>query len=328
LYQWCLQTPQDQDLSEMKRVCRIALLGECMIELRGQMFGVMQQAFGGDTLNTAVYLSRLASHKGVQVSYATDLGIDPFSDAMVNAWADEGIDTSLIKREAGRMPGLYTIQVDETGERTFHYWRDMSAAKAYFNAETSPLEEQIDDMDALYFSGISLAILDANARERLFTIAEKLKARGGKVIYDNNYRKRLWPVTVEARAWYAHAYEIADIVMITLDDEMALFGIADEAKALERAFSLPCPEVVIKRGADPAVVRVAGQEPVYVPSFKVDRVVDTTAAGDSFAGGYLAARLTGKDPVESVRCGSRMASVVIQHPGAIIPRDVMPEDLL
>ncbi len=312
----------------MKRICRVALVGECMIELRGRIFGTMQQAFGGDTLNTAVYLSRLAGHKGVEVSYATGLGSDPFSDAMINAWEKEGIDMRLLKRESGRMPGLYTIQVDESGERTFHYWRDRSAAKAYFSSPSTPLEEQIDDINVLYFSGISLAILDAAGRDRLFKAAERLRAHGGKVIYDNNYRPRLWPVTVEARAWYALAYEISDIVMVTLDDEMALFGITDEQKALERVLAMPCQEVVIKRGSEPAIVRELGKEPLYVPACKVDKVVDTTAAGDSFAAGYLAARLTGKSAEESVRSGARMASVVIQHPGAIIPREAMPEDLM
>lgn len=303
-------------------------MGECMIELRGRIFGAMQQAFGGDTLNTAVYLSRLASHKGVEVSYATDLGSDPFSDAMIRAWEEEGIDMRLLKRESGRMPGLYTIQVDENGERTFHYWRDRSAAKAYFSSPSTPLEEQIEDIDVLYFSGISLAILDSAGRDRLFKAAERLRAHGGKVIYDNNYRPRLWPVTVEARAWYALAYEISDTVMVTLDDEMALFGITDEQKALERVLALPCQEVVIKRGSQPAIVRELGKDPLYVPACKVDKVVDTTAAGDSFAAGYLAARLTGKSAEESVRSGARMASVVIQHPGAIIPREAMPEDLM
>lgn len=303
-------------------------MGECMIELRGRIFGAMQQAFGGDTLNTAVYLSRLAGHKGVEVSYATDLGSDPFSDAMIRAWEEEGIDMRLLKRESGRMPGLYTIQVDENGERTFHYWRDRSAAKAYFSSPSTPLEEQIEDIDVLYFSGISLAILDSAGRDRLFKAAERLRAHGGKVIYDNNYRPRLWPVTVEARAWYALAYEISDTVMVTLDDEMALFGITDEQKALERVLALPCQEVVIKRGSQPAIVRELGKDPLYVPACKVDKVVDTTAAGDSFAAGYLAARLTGKSAEESVRSGARMASVVIQHPGAIIPREAMPEDLM
>ena len=312
----------------MKRVCRIALLGECMIELRGQMFGTMKQAFGGDTLNTAVYLSRLSTKQGVQVSYATDLGIDPFSDAMVAAWEQEGIDTSLVRRKQGRMPGLYTIQVDDQGERSFHYWRDMSAAKAYFNSSESPLELQLDDIDALYFSGISLAILDSSSRERLFRTVMRLRSRGGQVIFDNNYRSGMWPVTIEARAWYRHAYEMADIAMITLDDEMALFGLADEQEVLNHSFALPTAEVVIKRGAEPAIVRLAGKDPLEVPACQVARVVDTTAAGDSFAAGYLASRLTGNDAISAARTGACMASVVIQHPGAIIPNEAMPKDLL
>ena len=76
----------------MKQHSRIALFGECMIELRGQMFGTMQQNFGGDTLNTAVYLARLGAEGGVRVSYATQLGNDAYSKAMLEAWALEGID--------------------------------------------------------------------------------------------------------------------------------------------------------------------------------------------------------------------------------------------
>jgi 2-dehydro-3-deoxygluconokinase len=59
-------------------------------------------------------------------------------------------------------------------------------------------------------------------------------------------------------------------------------------------------------------------EPVTTP------VVDTTAAGDSFAAAYIAARLTGADPIEAARAGHRLASVVVCHPGAIIPRSAMP----
>jgi 2-dehydro-3-deoxygluconokinase len=53
-------------------------------------------------------------------------------------------------------------------------------------------------------------------------------------------------------------------------------------------------------------------------------VVDTTAAGDSFAAAYLAARLQGADPVEAAGAGHRLAGVVVCHPGAIIPRAAMP----
>ena len=155
-----LPVPPDGPEPLMQPRCRIALFGECMIELRGQMFGPMQQYFGGDTLNTAVYLARLVKDSGIEVAYATQLGNDAYSQGMLQAWQQEGLDISLVARAAGRMPGLYTIQVDEHGERTFYYWRDSSAAKQYFEAAASPLEDQLDHIDALYFSGISLAVLD------------------------------------------------------------------------------------------------------------------------------------------------------------------------
>ena len=309
----------------MDRKCRIALLGECMIELRGQMFGTMQQNFGGDTLNTAVYLARLGSDSGIEVAFATELGSDAYSDAMLAAWEKERIDTGLVLRESGRMPGLYTIQIDETGERTFYYWRDSSAAKHYFDGPSSPLEDQIDAFDALYFSGISLAVLSPEGRERLFSCADRLRARGGRVFFDNNYRERLWPEgNAEAQYWYGRAFASCDLAMITLEDNQSLFEIADADEAIRHAYSLAPPEVVIKCGADPTLIRMAGQAPVSVPTFKVAKVVDTTGAGDSFAGGYLAARLQGLSPEVSARSGNKLASIVIQHSGAIIPAEAMP----
>lgn len=296
-----------------------------MIELRGQLFGAMQQYFGGDTLNTAVYLARLGSDAGVSVAYATELGTDAFSDAMLKAWSDDGIDTSLVTHESGRMPGLYTIQVDENGERTFYYWRDSSAARHYFDGSCSPLEQQLDTLDALYFSGISLAVLSPHGRERLFACADRLRSRGGRVFFDNNFRARLWPDGLgDARYWYEQAFARCDLAMITLDDNVALYELPDEAIALEHAYGLPPDEVVIKRGADSTLVRVRGCELISVPTFPVKKVVDTTGAGDSFAGGYLAARLQGQSPEVSARSGNKIASVVIQYPGAIIPREAMP----
>ncbi|WP_345531607.1 sugar kinase [Viridibacterium curvum] len=307
----------------MNSQCRIALFGECMIELRGQMFGTMQQNFGGDTLNTAVYLARLGADGGVKVSYATQLGRDAYSEAMIEAWRKEGIDTRMVRTEEGKMPGLYTIQVDDQGERTFYYWRDMSAAKDYFVDNPSPLEAHIDELDALYYSGISLAVLPESGRERLFAIIEKLRARGGKVFFDNNFRRRLWANDPDVTHWFDRAFANADMAMITLEDNAALYGL-DEESALSHAFSLSCDEVVIKRGVDPTMVRVRGFDPVMVPTFKVDKVVDTTGAGDSFAGGYLAARLQGQTPEVAARSGNKIASIVVQHPGAIIPRENMP----
>ncbi len=119
---------------------RVALFGECTIELHGVGPGLMQQGFGGDTLNMAVYLARCGQAHGIEVSYATALGLDSFSDDMVSAWSAEGIGCELVRRLPNRLPGLYAIQVDTQGERRFSYWRECSAARAYFDTPETPLE--------------------------------------------------------------------------------------------------------------------------------------------------------------------------------------------
>lgn len=303
---------------------RIVLFGECMIELRGQVFGVMQQSFGGDTLNTAIYLARLCAAQDLKISYATALGIDVFSDHMLTAWRAEGIDTSLVRLLDNHLPGLYAIQVDASGERHFFYWRDASTARDYFDAPSTPLEDAIGGLSMLYLSGISLAILPPDGRERLLSAMARVRANGGQVAFDNNFRPRLWPKLDQARTLYDRAYALSDLVLITLDDEMALRGETSAEDALAHVLALPVPEVVIKRGVQPTLVRIAGREPLTAPVEPVAQVVDTTAAGDSFAGGYLAMRLTGVEPAAAARAANRTAAAVIQHPGAIIPLEAMP----
>lgn len=303
-------------------VKHVVSLGECMIELRATGANTLHQSFGGDTLNTAIYLSRLAGNH-FQVSYATGLGKDdPYSLQMLAAWEAEQIGLSLVSRSADRLPGLYTIQVDASGERTFSYWRQFSAAKAYLDSDDCPLLQPSAKIDVLYLSGISLAILPEAGRTRLLALMEHLHARGAQIVFDNNYRPRLWSSPAEAIALYDACYRLADVALVTLDDEMALRGLnAQQAEAAVCASG--CQEIVIKRGAQPCVIHAAGQRH-EVSGQRVATVVDTTAAGDSFGAGYLAARLRGLDEVSAAKAGHLLAATVIQHPGAIIPSTAMP----
>jgi 2-dehydro-3-deoxygluconokinase len=298
-----------------------------MLELQGSAFGAMQQTYGGDTLNTAVYMARCGARQGLQVDYATALGDDPLSSGMLQRWQANGVGCTLVRQLPGRLPGLYMIEVDEHGERRFSYWRDQAAARACFDTDegATPLEQQARSIDALYFSGISLAILPPAGRQRLLQVAAQVRAQGGVVAFDNNYRPRLWTNAEDARVGFAAATAVATVALMTLDDEQALWGEADANAQLQRTLGLPCAEVVVKRGAQATLVRCADQALATVPTEPVPRVVDTTAAGDSFAGAYLASRLGGASAVHAAAAGNRLAARVVQHRGAILPASTMTD---
>jgi 2-dehydro-3-deoxygluconokinase len=298
---------------------RIALIGECMIELQHRADGSLQQSFGGDTLNTAVYLSRALGDKGM-VDYVTALGDDSFSDAMCRSWAEENIGLDRVQRLSGRLPGLYCIQTDAAGERRFLYWRNEAAVRECFTTPAAaPILAALPDYEVLYFSGITLAVIGEQGRRRLIETLIEARRRGAQVVFDNNYRPRLWASVEAARTAYRSVLPYVELALLTVDDEQALFGHADSDAVFAAYGQLGTPEVVLKRGAEACLIRCDGQF-YEVPAQRVERVVDTTAAGDSFSAAYLASRLLGGSPAEAAEAGHWLASQVIQVPGALIPR--------
>ncbi|WP_205953790.1 sugar kinase [Pantoea stewartii] len=306
---------------------KIAIIGECMIELseKGEN---LKRGFGGDTLNTAVYLARQVSQQDVRVDYVTALGIDPFSTEMMTRWQAENVNTALIQRLENKMPGLYMIQTDDQGERSFWYWRSDAAARYWLDGPgADDICQQLKHYDYLYLSGISLAILPDDSRARLMQLLADCRANGGKVIFDNNYRPRLWKDKVTTRQAYQTMLENTDMAFLTLDDEHLLWGEQSVEDVIARARDAGVKEVVIKRGAESCLIAFEDQPLAEVPSVALptEKIVDTTAAGDSFSAGYLARRLVGATTEEAARRGHLTASTVIQYRGAIIPRSAMPE---
>ena len=291
----------------------VACIGECMVELRERPDGLLERRHGGDTLNTAVYLARL----GVRVDYVTALGDDGWSDEMLAAWQAEGIGTGLVRRLPGRLPGLYLIHTSPGGERRFSYWRDSAAARALF-AHLPP--GGLDGFGVLYFSGITLSIYDGPGQDALFTALAAARARGAWVAFDTNFRPRGWPDPELARRLFRRAFGLATHVLASSEDMRWLFGAHGEAELLQHASHA---ETLLKLDTPGCRLLYRGDD-TLVTADPVTAVVDTTAAGDSFAAAYLAARLRGAPPMAAARAGHALAGVVVRHPGAIIPAAAMP----
>ena len=281
-----------------------------MLELSGEG----EQArigYGGDALNTAIHLARF----GLPTSFFTALGTDHFSDKLRADWAAEGLDAGLILTDPERQPGLYAISTDERGERSFTYWRNQSAARRMFELEGADRAiEKAQRATLLYFSLISLAILPPRGREELLTLADRVRAGGGKVAFDGNYRPRLWPDFGEARAIRDAAIARCDIGLPTLDDEQSLSGLFSPEAVTAHWQSLGAREVVVKMGSEGAFA-----DGMIVPPPTALEPIDTTGAGDAFNAGYLAARLQGSAPSDAALLGHLLGAWVIMRPGAIPP---------
>ena len=306
---------------------RIASIGECMIELRHRSASALDLAHGGDTLNTAVYLARLTKERDVRVDYVTALGDDAYSDGMLAMWRDEDIGTELVARLPGRLPGLYTIRTDARGERSFTYWRSASAARDMLRgARAEEIAEALESYDLLYLSGITLSILDPPQRAALVAIADRVREHGGRVVFDSNYRPVGWPNSKEARAAFEEMLARVDIALPTLDDEQALFGVKDALECADRLHRQGVAEIAIKLGGSRLLRVLDASSRARRRPQPVDQVVDSTAAGDSFNAGYLAARLLGAEAARgAARVGNHLAARVVAHPGAIIPADAMAD---
>lgn len=292
-----------------------ASIGECMVELSSSGDGLYRRGFAGDTLNTAWGVRALTDPEELGVRYLTGVGDDRLSDDLVRFIDGAGIDTTSIRRVPGRTVGLYMIALDGH-ERSFTYWRDTAAARLLAE-DGAALADALAEVDSVYLSGITLAILSPEHRRTLLEVLAAIRERGGMIAFDGNVRLRLWPDVDAMRAGLELGYRAATIALPTFPDEKELFQDASPEACAARIAGYGVPEVVVKDGAEPCTLWSEGSLHT-VPAIKVETPVDTTGAGDSFNAGYLAGRLAGLAPVEAARLGHRVAARVICSPGALV----------
>lgn len=293
-----------------------ASIGECMIELAGSDNDQWRMGYAGDTLNTAWYV-RALTNQNLPVDYVSAFGEDEFSKKQRGFLALNGIGVAHSPIIKGVHPGLYAITLNGA-ERSFTYWRSDAAAKRLASNKDA-LRASLADRDMIYFSGISVGIVFPEHRETLFEVLRECRANGALIAFDPNFRHQLWPDREAAQKIISEAMRISDIALPTFPDEQALFGDETPRACAERLIGLGVKEIVVKDGTEPALVIADGKQ-TLVPSVKAN-AVDTTGAGDSFNGGYLAARLEGLSPVEAATKAHAVAARVVEVRGALAPME-------
>ena len=293
-----------------------ASIGECMIELSGNDGDQWRMGYAGDTLNTAWYM-RALTEQSYPVDYVSAFGEDDFSQKQRAFLASNGIGIAQSPVIQGVHPGLYAITLNGA-ERSFTYWRSDAAAKR-LASDRQALKASLAGRDMIYFSGISVAIVFPEHRETLFETLRECRAEGALIAFDPNFRHQLWPDREEAKKIISEAMKITDIALPTFPDEQALFGDETAQACADRLIGLGVKEIVVKDGTEPALIIADGRQ-TLVPSVKAN-AVDTTGAGDSFNGGYLAARLEGLSPVDAAHKAHAVAARVVEIRGALAPME-------
>jgi 2-dehydro-3-deoxygluconokinase len=290
-----------------------------MLELSGQSGETWRLGYAGDTFNT-LWTMRALSWPEMATDYVSAFGDDPFSMQQIAFFQDNGIGISSSPIIPGARPGLYAITL--TGaERSFTYWRSDAAARQ-LACNPAALAKSLDGRQLVYFSGITLAILEDTARGVLLDALSASRSRGARIAFDPNYRSRLWQDTDEARRWMTAALGVADVALPTFPDEAALFGDRNPEETAVRMMRAGVAEVAVKNGEESALISFSGRHHTS-PAVRVANPVDTTGAGDSFNGAYLVARLQGDEPAEAAAKAHRVAAAVIQVRGALAPFETL-----
>ena len=288
-------------------------IGECMVEMSSAGEGLFRQGFAGDVFNT-LYYARAGLGPQWHVRFHTGLGTDPVSQRMAAFFDEKGLELTG-PRIVDRRPGLYMIELDG-GERSFVYWRETSAARLLAE-DKATLAKSLRGAEMVYFSGITLAILSPEHRQNLLSVLRGRHDHDVTIIFDPNIRPALWPDKAAMTEAISAGAAVSNVVLPSFDDERWAFGDTDPQATATRYRAAGADLVVVKNGGGDMLIDWKGtRESLAFP--KVETPVDTTGAGDSFNGAFLANYAETLNPGDAVLAGHACAAQVIGHHGALV----------
>ena len=268
----------------------------------GQDMDYVKISFGGDALNEAIVLLRL----GKKVQWISKVGTDDAGQWILNHAKANGLDISCVKVETSLETGVTIVLVDAQGERTF-------LTNPHSCLRKLSLEDVLPHVDGMarivsFASMFISSLLDVPAMERLF---RRINASGRTLAVDmkppkhGETLKDLSGLLPYVDYFFPNEFELA-----TLTGEDDIYKNID---ALLRR-GLRC--AVVKRGGKGCIIATNAAQ-IEIPACHVDKVIDTTGAGDCFAAGFLYALSEGWRLEECGRFACAAASCSIEEVGAV-----------
>lgn len=297
---------------------RVAAFGEVMMRLQVPGHDMLSQAstlnysFSGTGVNVASALARFG-HTGLLV---TRLPLGPLGDAAAAYLRKLGIEAEFVLR-GGNYLGLYFLE-NGFGARPSRvtYTNRLESSFNTSPEGTYDVERIAESIDAVHFCGITLAMNDG-VRGHMINLAKAVKGRGGKVIFDCNFRPSLWGEKGHsaARPHYEEMLRLADIVFMNEKDAMLTLGMGSAAEGREERLAELIPSVAKQYG----ITAIAGtHRDIHGDNshslrgflFKEGRfafserltfsVYDRIGAGDAFASGIIHGELEQFEPERTV----------------------------
>lgn len=254
----------------------------------------VQQATGGSAGNTMLALANLSAQPG----FIGTIGDDNIGNFFADNCSACGITPYMVRLP--RQSGIAYTFISPDGERTFATYLGAAAMMA----PEDLTEDMFDGYDYLYVEGYLV-----QNHALILRAVELAKAVGLKVCLD----LASYNIVASDRDFFDHLLANYVDIVFANEEEARTFTSAEPGEALEQLHSL-CEVAVVKLGADGSSLMRDGER-VVVGAMPVDRVVDTTAAGDFYAAGVMYGLMNDCSLRQCAELGALLAGHVIQVVG-------------
>lgn len=259
-------------------------IGELLIDFQSVGTGSLKHTAqfvknaGGAPANVCVQAVKL----GQNAVYLTQVGADGFGEFLIDTLSGEGVDATYIKKTEKYDTSLAFVSFKEDGEREFSFYRK-AAADLYFTPED--FKDVVFTADD-YLEFGSVALKTQIAKDTHISLIERARAAGATVCFDPNLRFNLWEDKNELREVVLRFSKYSDIIKVGGDEIEFITGRTGE-DAVKALFTGTLKILLVTNGGKGAKLYLADGRKFSCDGFKV-KAVDTTGAGDSFFGGFIA----------------------------------------